>query len=112
MREYKRDSGTMKSQQNDVEIICDHLIEYDPAIFEIVQFGSSVYAPDSAKDLDILVFTFQELSKITGSEKRQASSGHMERFRESGCDFLRFLTRKRKVDSEVVEAAIQECIGA
>jgi len=53
------------------------------------------------------VFTFQELSLIVDSEKRQASSGHVERFRESGCDFLTFLTRKRKVDSEVVEAVTQ-----
>ena len=54
------------------------------------------------------LFSFQELSKIVGSQKRQASSGHMERFRECGRDFLRFLTRKRKVDSEVVEAVSQE----
>lgn len=61
------------------------------------------------------VFTFQELSVILDSENRrvrgdQASSGHMERFRECGCDFLDFLTRKRKVDSEVVEAVSQELL--
>jgi transposase-like protein len=54
------------------------------------------------------VFTFQELSEIVGSQKRQAASGHVERFRECGSDFLQFLTRKRKVDSEVVEAVSQE----
>ena len=54
------------------------------------------------------VFTFQELSVIVGSQKRQASSGHVEMFRECGCDFLKFLTRKRKVDSQVVEAVSQE----
>jgi transposase-like protein len=58
------------------------------------------------------VFTFQELSKVVDSEKRQASSGHVERFRVSGSDFLTFLTRKRKVDSEVVEAVSQEVVGA
>lgn len=54
------------------------------------------------------IFTFQDLSVIVDSNKRQASSGYMERFRECGCDFLDFLTRKRKVDSEVVEAVLQE----
>ncbi len=43
------------------------------------------------------VFTHQELSKVVDSQKRQASSGHIERFRECGSDFLRFLTRKRNV---------------
>ena len=49
------------------------------------------------------VFTFQELSVLFGSNKRQASSQHMEDFRASGCDILSYLTRKRKVDSVVVE---------
>ena len=56
------------------------------------------------------LFTFQELSVILDSEKRQASSGHVERFRDCGCDFLKFLTRKRKVDSEVVEAVLSELL--
>lgn len=56
------------------------------------------------------LFTFQELSVIVGSEKRQASSGHVERFRESGSDFLKFLTRKRKVDAEVVGAVLCELL--
>ena len=54
------------------------------------------------------VSTFQELSKIVDSEKRQASSCHVEGFRECSCDFLKYLTRKRKIDSEVVEALSQE----
>jgi hypothetical protein len=56
------------------------------------------------------VFTFQELSKIVDSEKRQASSGHVERFRDCGSDFLRFLMRKRKVDSDVVDAVTQQLL--
>ncbi len=32
-------------------------MEYDPEILEIVQFGSSVYIPDYAQDLDLLVYT-------------------------------------------------------
>jgi transposase-like protein len=56
------------------------------------------------------VFTHQELSKVVDSQKRQASSGHVERFRECGSDFLHFLTRKRKVDSQVVEAVLDELI--
>lgn len=57
------------------------------------------------------LFTFQELSWIVGSENWQASSGHMEDFRECGSDFLDFLTRKRKVNSEVVEAVSQQLLA-
>ena len=56
------------------------------------------------------VFTFQELSVLFDSNNRQASSQHMEDFRDCGCDFLQYLTRKRKVDSVVVEAVRQELI--
>ena len=56
------------------------------------------------------MFTFQELSVLFDSENRQASSQHMEDFRDSGCDFLSYLTRKRKVDCVVVEAARQELV--
>ncbi|MHA2202041.1 MAG: DDE-type integrase/transposase/recombinase, partial [Candidatus Thorarchaeota archaeon] len=41
---------------------------------------------------------------------RQAASGHVERFRDSGSDMLRFLTRKRKVDSQVVEAVTHQLL--
>jgi hypothetical protein len=47
---------------------------------------------------------------VVDSQKRQASSGHVERFRECGSDFLCFLTRKRKVDSQVVEAVLDELL--
>jgi hypothetical protein len=33
------------------------LLEYDPDIVEIVQFGSSVYAPELSRDVDLLVVT-------------------------------------------------------
>jgi hypothetical protein len=56
------------------------------------------------------VFTFQELSVLFDSNNRQASSQHMEDFRDCGCDFLQYLTRKRKVDPVVVEAVRQELI--
>ena len=62
---------------------------------------------ESSKSL----FTFQELSVLFDSDNRQASSGHMERFRECGSDILRFLTRKRKVDSVVVEAVTCEVLS-
>ncbi|MEM2304823.1 MAG: nucleotidyltransferase domain-containing protein, partial [Candidatus Methanomethylicia archaeon] len=37
--------------------ICRRLLEYDSNIVEIVQFGSSVYASEYARDVDILVLT-------------------------------------------------------
>ncbi len=54
------------------------------------------------------MFTFQELSALFNSNNRQASSQHMEDFRDSECDFLDYLTRRRKVDSVVVEAVRHE----
>jgi len=33
------------------------LLEYDPDMVEIVQFGSSVYAPELSRDVDLLVVT-------------------------------------------------------
>jgi len=54
------------------------------------------------------MFTFQELSALFDSNNRQASSQHMEDFRDCGCDFLDYLTRKRKVDCVVVESVRQE----
>ena len=56
------------------------------------------------------LFTFQELSVLFDSNNRQASSQHMEDFRDCGGDFLSYLTRKRKVDAVVVEAVRQELI--
>jgi transposase-like protein/predicted DNA binding CopG/RHH family protein len=56
------------------------------------------------------LFTFGELSVLFGGNSRQAASGHVERFRKCGSDFLNFLTRKRKVDSQVVEAVTQELL--
>jgi len=55
-------------------------------------------------------FTFRELSVLFGGNSRQAASGHVERFRQCGSDFLCFLTRKRKVDSQVVEVLTQELL--
>ena len=39
------------------ERICKRLLGYDKDIVEIIQYGSSVYAPEHARDLDLLVIT-------------------------------------------------------
>jgi len=39
------------------EGICKRLVGYDKDIVEIIQFGSSVYAPEYARDVDLLVIT-------------------------------------------------------
>ncbi len=36
-----------------LERICHRLIEYDPEMVEIIQFDSSVYAPEHARDIDL-----------------------------------------------------------
>ncbi len=79
--------------------------------FRVKWQGNSIdWFPDTASNRKaVLVFLryfrdesgkhlpFKELSKLVDSEKRQASSGHVEGFRECGSDFLPFLTRKRKI---------------
>ena len=40
-----------------LKTICERLLERDPGIVEIVQFGSSVYAPDLSRDVDLLVIS-------------------------------------------------------
>lgn len=40
-----------------LEKICKRLLEYDPNIVEVIQFGSSIYAPNRSRDVDILVLT-------------------------------------------------------
>ena len=54
------------------------------------------------------LFAFRELSLLFGGNSRQVASQQMEAFRDCGSDFLNFLTRKRKVDSEVVDAVTIE----
>lgn len=44
-------------QQADIEELCQALRRADPDIIEIIQFGSSVYAPDLAMDADVVVTT-------------------------------------------------------
>lgn len=41
----------------DIQLVVRKLLEYDPEIVEIVQFGSSVYAPEHARDLDLPIIT-------------------------------------------------------
>lgn len=53
--EVKSSEKSFRPEQ--LQAICDRLIQYDPQIVEIIQFGSSVYAPRYARDLDMLVFT-------------------------------------------------------
>ena len=47
----------MKFSDEVLKRICGVLVRWDPDIVEIVQFGSSVYMPEYALDLDLLVFT-------------------------------------------------------
>jgi transposase-like protein len=56
------------------------------------------------------LFTHQQLAQIVGSDNRQACSHHVESFVACGSDFLSFLTRKRKVNSEVVNAVLEELL--
>jgi hypothetical protein len=54
-------ASTLPSQISPIDLwlpqICEALLRADPDILAIVQFGSSVYAPELALDLDLLVIT-------------------------------------------------------
>ena len=87
-------------------------------VFLSLVFLSLVFLRLLQDEMGKRVFTFRELSVLFGGNNRQfggnnrqAASGHVERFRKCGCDFLDFLTRKRKVDSQVVEAVTQELLA-
>lgn len=54
-RVKKMGRGTVSARQ--LKELCEKLLRADPDIQEIIQFGSSVYAPDLALDLDLLVTT-------------------------------------------------------
>lgn len=56
------------------------------------------------------LFTHQQLACIVESSNRQACSHHFESFVACGCDFLSFLNRQRKVNSEVVAAVFSELL--
>ena len=57
--------------------ICGLLKKYDPDIVEIVQFGSSVYAPEYARDVDLLVIT----------RRKKEYGGYLDCLDEPGMDF-------------------------
>jgi hypothetical protein len=64
----------------DLQFAVKKLLEYDPNIVEIVQFGSSVYAPEHARDLDLLVIT----------EKMKEYSGYLDAAADFNADILVF----------------------
>ena len=67
----------MKITADVVEKICQRLLSWDQEIVEIIQFGSSVYSPQQARDLDILVFT----------KKKKEYFGYLDRLDELDLPF-------------------------
>jgi len=49
------DSGVDREKL--LNVVCEKLLKCDPDIVEIIQFGSSVYAPDLSRDVDLLVIS-------------------------------------------------------
>jgi hypothetical protein len=54
----------VKHLEERLEKLCKRLLRYDPEVVEVVLFGSSVYAPERAKDVDLLVFTKGEKERL------------------------------------------------
>jgi hypothetical protein len=52
--------------------VCASLLKYDNGIVEIVQFGSSIYAPQLAKDIDSIcvISTMAITQRYNGLVKR------------------------------------------
>ena len=58
MQRLKEGSGfAVCFEKETLPRLCEKLIRADPDILEIFQFGSSTYAPELARDLDLLVIT-------------------------------------------------------
>lgn len=53
-----------------MEELCRRLVKYDGDIVEIIQFGSSVYAPEYSRDVDLLVITRRAKDYSKGSISR------------------------------------------
>lgn len=49
--------GNKVGKEGLLKEVCKELLKHDPDIVEIIQFGSSVYAPDLARDVDLLVIS-------------------------------------------------------
>jgi len=47
----------VRPSERRLEELCARLLRADPDIRDIVQFGSSVYAPEQARDIDLLITT-------------------------------------------------------
>ena len=45
------------SRRKLLKAVCEKLLKHDPEVVEVVQFGSSVYAPDLSRDVDLLVIS-------------------------------------------------------
>ncbi|MFQ6074804.1 MAG: hypothetical protein ACE5Z5_01535 [Candidatus Bathyarchaeia archaeon] len=66
--------GRIELDASTLRKICQALIKRDPEIVEVVQFGSSVYAPQHAKDLDLMVFTRKRKGYMFTSRRWQTST--------------------------------------
>jgi transposase-like protein len=56
------------------------------------------------------LFTHQELAGVLDSANRQAAFNHLQEFNDCGRDFLFFLSRRKKLDSTVVQAIQAELL--
>jgi hypothetical protein len=100
-------------------------IEKEDSKFRVItQHFSIDWLPDTPENRKICVvflrllsdnsgkplFTLQELASLVGSNNRQAASQHIEDFRDCEKDFKSVVTRRRKVDENVVSAVRVELL--
>lgn len=98
-------------------------IEKEDNKFRVITQDFSIdWLPDTAENRKVCVvflrlmqnsdgkqlFTLQQLSCLVSSNNRQASSQHIEDFRDCGKDFKGLVTRQRKVNDSVVSAVLDE----
>ncbi len=99
----KQDNKFRVKVQVEVQEVATEWLPDTPANRKVVVIMLRYLVDERGKPL----FTFQELASVVESSDRQAASAYIEDFRTSGEDFHNTLLRKRKVDEQVVAAAVE-----
>lgn len=91
----------MRANEDTLKGLCKKLLSWDPEIVEIIQFGSSVYAPKRARDVDVFVFT----------RGKRSYGGYLDRIDELDLPFDVDIVVK-EVGKGLREGFVRQILGA